>query len=111
MGYIMHPVKEFKGLVTLLGKGKVCEHTAVILTLKLLFGKIHLPVGLIKHLLYLTVKGDIALLDLLIQKHEHINKGHAVGGKAVDGLGIILVIYRIGGIDKLCDLIIQVYKL
>ena len=108
---LMHPVKESKCLLTLFGKCQKDKHTAVVLTLKLVFRKIHGIIRLVQRILQIILQRDIPFLYLIVDKHKHVYQRHFIFREAVDHLCIVFIVYCIGRIYQLRHLVIQINQL
>ena len=107
----MHLIDKVKGFLTLFREGQIDKHTAVVFSLQLILCKIHLFICVIQSLLQVVVQRYIAVLNLIVNKHKHVDQRYTVAGQSVYYLGIVLIVDRIRRVDKFCHLIVQIDQL
>jgi len=103
--------EKIKGLSSLFREIQVNKDSAVVIALELKLCLVELCVEILKCVHKVIIKCNIALIDLVIRKHEHINKGHAVAFKTVYNIAVVLVVDGISRIKHLCHFIIKTHKL
>ena len=107
----MHGIKEGEGLIRLLGQGQVYKNPVVVAGFELLSAVLDLGVGGVQGIPQIVIEGDIAVLDHVVDKADHVHQGHLVGGDAADDPAVVLLVRRIGGVEGLADLVVHVHEL
>ena len=94
-GNLVHLIEKGKRLIALLRQCQIDQHTAVLLSLKLVQRNLHLGMRLLERVHQIIIECHIPFVHFIIEEHKNINKGHTVVRESVHNLGIVLIIHRI----------------